>query len=112
MDAHEHGQGGESGPGHSGAETGAAIDGRTAVLHVGGLHYASEKAVVERVLANRPGVVAVDANPVAQTATVMVAFPVNLMLFTLMVQVVAGRQSVRVPLLTVTSPYDMPLSSV
>jgi P-type Cu2+ transporter len=42
----------------------------TAVLHVGGLHYASEKAVVERVLANRPGVEAVEANPVAQTATV------------------------------------------
>jgi P-type Cu2+ transporter len=41
-----------------------------AVLHVGGLHYASEKAVVERVLANRPGVEAVEANPVAQTATV------------------------------------------
>jgi Cu2+-exporting ATPase len=42
----------------------------TTTLHVGGLHYASEKAVVERVLAKRPGVVAVDANPVAQTATV------------------------------------------
>jgi Cu2+-exporting ATPase len=42
----------------------------TAVLHVGGLHYASEKAVVEGVLAHRPGVIAVDANPVAQTATV------------------------------------------
>jgi P-type Cu2+ transporter len=42
----------------------------TAVLHVGGLHYASEKAVVERVLANRPGIEAVEANPVAQTATV------------------------------------------
>jgi P-type Cu2+ transporter len=41
-----------------------------AVLHVGGLHYASEKEVVERVLARRPGVVAVEANPVAQTATV------------------------------------------
>jgi len=40
------------------------------VLHVGGLHYASEKAVVEGVLANRPGVVEVDANPVAQTTTV------------------------------------------
>jgi P-type Cu2+ transporter len=39
-------------------------------LHVGNLHYASEKAVVEYVLANRPGVSAVDANPVAQTATV------------------------------------------
>jgi P-type Cu2+ transporter len=42
----------------------------TAVLHVGGLHYASESAVVERVLSRRPGVLAVEANPVAQTATV------------------------------------------
>ena len=42
----------------------------TAVLHVGGLHYASEKGVVERVLSNRAGVVGVEANPVAQTATV------------------------------------------
>jgi Cu2+-exporting ATPase len=43
----------------------------TAVLHVGGLHYATEKTVVERTLALRPGVVAVDANPVAQTANVV-----------------------------------------
>ena len=42
----------------------------TTVLHVGGLHYASEKAIVEGVLAHRPGVLEVDANPVAQTATV------------------------------------------
>jgi P-type Cu2+ transporter len=42
----------------------------TAVLHVGGLHYASEKAVVERVLGRREGVLEVEANPVAQTATV------------------------------------------
>jgi len=42
----------------------------TAVLHVGDLHYASEKAVVERVLANRPGVARVEANPISQTATV------------------------------------------
>jgi P-type Cu2+ transporter len=53
---------------------GGQHDGRgraaTAVLHVGDLHYASEKAVVERVLANRPGVARVEANPVAQTATV------------------------------------------
>jgi Cu2+-exporting ATPase len=41
-----------------------------AVLHVGGLHYASEKAVVERTLGAQPGVFEVDANPVAQTATV------------------------------------------
>ena len=42
----------------------------TTVLHVGGLQYASEKSVVEHVLGKRPGVVAVEANPVAQTATV------------------------------------------
>jgi P-type Cu2+ transporter len=43
---------------------------RTDVVHVGGLHYAGEKAVVERALARRPGVLAVDANPAAQTATI------------------------------------------
>src|SRR5581483_820592 len=48
----------------------AAPERRRANLHVGGLHYASEKAVVERVLSRRPGVLSVDANPVAQTATV------------------------------------------
>jgi Cu2+-exporting ATPase len=42
----------------------------TAVLHVGGLHYATQKSVVERALGRRPGVLAVEANPVAQTATV------------------------------------------
>ena len=40
------------------------------VLHVGGMQFASEKAVVERVLGARPGVLGVEANPVAQTATV------------------------------------------
>jgi Cu2+-exporting ATPase len=44
---------------------------QTSTLHVGGLNYASEKAVVERVLGGRPGVVSVEANPVAQTATVV-----------------------------------------
>jgi Cu2+-exporting ATPase len=43
----------------------------TTVLHVGGLHYASEKRVVEQVLGRRPGVLSVEANPVAQTATVV-----------------------------------------
>jgi P-type Cu2+ transporter len=43
---------------------------KTVVLHVGGLHYASEKTVVQQVLSHRPGVLAADANPVAQTATV------------------------------------------
>jgi len=42
----------------------------TTVLHVGGLLYASEKARVERALSARPGVLSVEANPVAQTATV------------------------------------------
>jgi P-type Cu2+ transporter len=42
----------------------------TAVLHVGGLQYATEKARVERALGHRPGVLSVEANPVAQTATV------------------------------------------
>jgi P-type Cu2+ transporter len=60
MSSHEHGHGGQDGGG------GRA----TSVVHVGGLHYASEKAVVERVLSNRPGVAHVEANPVAQTATV------------------------------------------
>jgi P-type Cu2+ transporter len=43
----------------------------TAVLHVGGLHFATQQQVVEQRLGARPGVVSVEANPVAQTATVM-----------------------------------------
>ena len=50
--------------------TTATRESAVAVLHVGGLHYATEKAVVERVLGNRPGVLSVEANPVSQTATV------------------------------------------
>jgi Cu2+-exporting ATPase len=42
----------------------------TAVLEVTGVQWGSEKARVEAVLARRPGVEGVDANPVAQTATV------------------------------------------
>ncbi|HSN36506.1 MAG TPA: heavy-metal-associated domain-containing protein, partial [Arthrobacter sp.] len=40
------------------------------VVEVHGLQWATSKAVVEHVLLQRPGVAAVDANPVAQTATV------------------------------------------
>jgi len=40
------------------------------VLHTGGLNFASEKAVLERVLSRRPGVLAVAANPVSQTTNV------------------------------------------
>lgn len=54
--------------GHHLHPDGQAIE--TTTLHVGGLHYASEKGVVERVLGRRPGVLEVEANPVAQTATV------------------------------------------
>ncbi|MDQ1725732.1 MAG: P-type Cu2+ transporter [Frankiaceae bacterium] len=42
----------------------------TAVLHVGDLHFASEKGRVERALGRQRGVRSVEANPVAQTATV------------------------------------------
>src|SRR6516164_4850422 len=42
----------------------------TAVLHVGRQFCASEKAVVEAALGRHAGVLSVDANPVAQTATV------------------------------------------
>src|ERR687898_347920 len=62
MSAHEHG-------GHGAPQNGRGRT-ATAVFHVGELHYASEKAVVERVLMHRPGVASVEANPVAQTATV------------------------------------------
>ena len=42
----------------------------TAVLHVGDQYSASEKAVVEAVLSRHRGVLAVEANPVGQVATV------------------------------------------
>jgi P-type Cu2+ transporter len=42
----------------------------TAVLQLGGMNFASEKGRVERSLGRRPGVLLVEANPVAQTATV------------------------------------------
>src|SRR5664279_5571139 len=42
----------------------------TAVIEVFGAHWASSQAVTEAVLSRRPGVLAVDANPVSQTATV------------------------------------------
>ena len=42
----------------------------TVVLEVSGVQWATSKNVAESVLSRRPGVLAVDANPVAQTATV------------------------------------------
>jgi Cu2+-exporting ATPase len=43
---------------------------KMAVLHVGGLHWATSVGGIERALAARPGVLAVDANAISQTATV------------------------------------------
>ncbi|MEO6142530.1 MAG: heavy metal translocating P-type ATPase [Dermatophilaceae bacterium] len=43
---------------------------RTTVIEVSGLQWATSKASVEATLSRRPGVVAVAANPVAQSATV------------------------------------------
>jgi P-type Cu2+ transporter len=43
----------------------------TAILDVHPMLLGSEKAVVEAVLGRRPGVERVEANPVAQTATVV-----------------------------------------
>ncbi|QGG94184.1 heavy metal translocating P-type ATPase [Actinomarinicola tropica] len=51
-------------PDHSTAAT------ATAVLEVKGLHWASEKSVVEATLGRLDGVYRIDANPVSQTATV------------------------------------------
>jgi len=42
----------------------------TAILEVSGLQWASSKNVAEAVLSRRPGVLQVEANPVAQTATI------------------------------------------
>src|SRR6266545_2725696 len=53
-----------------GANGAATVEPARVVLHVGGLHYATENTVVERKLGAQRGVLAVDANPVAQTATV------------------------------------------
>ena len=47
-----------------------SVQQQTVVLEVAGVHWASEKAVAEAVLGRRPGVLQVEANPVAQTATV------------------------------------------
>ena len=43
---------------------------RTAVIEVSGLQWATSKGIVEATLSRRPGVLAVTANPVAQSATV------------------------------------------
>ena len=40
------------------------------VLHVGGLHWATSVSGIERALVARPGVLAVNANAISQTATV------------------------------------------
>jgi copper chaperone CopZ len=59
-----------SGQSKGGPHSGAIGTETTAVLHTGGLQFMSEKAVFENALNARPGVLSVDANPVAQAATV------------------------------------------
>ncbi len=51
--------------------TGRAFDRATVVLDVRGLRWASEQNVVAAVLGRRPGVLDVEVNPVAQSATVV-----------------------------------------
>ncbi|TFC96767.1 copper-translocating P-type ATPase [Cryobacterium breve] len=46
------------------------LETETTVLEVQGVQWASSQAIVESVLGRRPGVLSVDANPVAQTASV------------------------------------------
>jgi len=46
------------------------VSATSVVLHTGGLRFATEKAVLERVLGRRPGVLEVSANPASQTANV------------------------------------------
>ncbi|WP_211591731.1 cation transporter [Microbispora sp. H10836] len=55
-------------------EPGTRYEGKdrsTAVLDVSGLHWASEQNVVASRLGRQPGVLKVEVNPVAQTATVV-----------------------------------------
>ena len=63
MNPHEH----HSDAGHRHGQRSATA---TAVLDVTGLHWATEQAVIERTLRHLDGVTAVEANAVAQTATV------------------------------------------
>ena len=60
----------DSGEMERGLAAGGRLGGISAVLHTGGLQFASEKMVLEKALGARPGVLYVEANPLAQTATV------------------------------------------
>ena len=51
-------------------EKGSGTATATALLEVSGVQWATSKNITEAVLSRRPGVLTVDANPVAQTATV------------------------------------------
>jgi Cu2+-exporting ATPase len=64
MTAHAHPE-----PHHDHESTDGSLT-ATAVLEVSGVQWATSKNVAEAVLSRRPGVHSVDANPVAQTATV------------------------------------------
>src|SRR3990172_3320780 len=74
---HEHGHAHTRTGGPGMTPSGGSTNARSAhhvasvVLRVNDLQYASEKAVVEKALSRRPGVLQIDANPIAQTATVI-----------------------------------------
>lgn len=65
MTTHQHPSGRHDHDAHAHRD-GAA----TAVLEVSGVQWATSKNVAEAVLSRQPGVISVDANPIAQTATV------------------------------------------
>lgn len=67
MHASDEGHADDHGISHGGGHDGKVA---STVLHVGGMYRASEMAVVEHVLHRHPGVIDVQANPVAQTANV------------------------------------------
>ncbi|GAA0825018.1 heavy-metal-associated domain-containing protein [Streptosporangium amethystogenes subsp. fukuiense] len=54
---------------HTDARHGVGKERSTAVLDVSGLRWASEQNIVAACLGRRPGVLEVEVNPVAQTAT-------------------------------------------
>jgi Cu2+-exporting ATPase len=61
----------QTAPAHSHQTLEPASRAATAVLEVSGVQWASSKNVVEATLGRRPGVLSVEANPAAQTATVV-----------------------------------------
>lgn len=55
---------------HQHTEHGSRDNSTTAIVDVSGLQWASQQSVIDVILRRRPGVLEVQVNPVAQTATV------------------------------------------